>query len=170
MNPTTLVWRTSVSPQHFTCLAVPSETLVCGSTLASSDAVDVPGVGRVGIEPTLRRGKNPLQSQRLLPTRLPRHARASDSRFVHHGFVLPPGVEPGPLGFQPSALPSCAKEGCRPAHGVVGATSARVLFHQVPCQAPHHQLFGCQRSPAATLVRRTSGVMRSHRCEGARVA
>jgi hypothetical protein len=26
LNPTTLVWRTSVSPQHFTCLAVSGET------------------------------------------------------------------------------------------------------------------------------------------------
>src|SRR5688572_14529378 len=28
LNPTTLVWRTSVSPQHFTCLAVSDRDLV----------------------------------------------------------------------------------------------------------------------------------------------
>jgi hypothetical protein len=73
-------------------------------------------------------------------------------------------------GFSQVRSPGCAREGCRPARAAVGSTCARALFHQVPCQAPHHQLFGCQRSPAATLVRRTSGVMRSHRCEGARIA
>jgi hypothetical protein len=33
-NPTTLVWRTSVSPQHFTCLAVSEETCGRGSSWA----------------------------------------------------------------------------------------------------------------------------------------
>ena len=50
-----------------------SRDLGCGITLAPSRRVRCSIVGRVGIEPTLRRGKNPLQSQRLLPTQLPRH-------------------------------------------------------------------------------------------------
>lgn len=39
-------------------------------------------------------------------------ASRSNRERAHHGIVLPPGVEPGPLGFQPSALTNCAKEGC----------------------------------------------------------
>ena len=68
LNPTTLVWRTSVSPQHFTCLAVP-EGPELRSTLASGDTAGASCVGREGIEPSFRRSKNPVQSQRLLPTR-----------------------------------------------------------------------------------------------------
>ncbi len=55
-----------------------------------------PRVGRVGIEPTLWRIKNPLQNQRLLPTRT---------------FVPPSGIEPEPLGLQPSAQTNYARVG-----------------------------------------------------------
>ena len=62
-----------------------SRDLSCGSTLASGDASDVPCVGRVGIEPTFRRSKSPLQSQRLLPTRI--------ACLTHHPSVMHAGEE-----------------------------------------------------------------------------
>ena len=161
MNPTTLVWRTSVSPQHFTCLAVSLETLVAESPWRRVGASDVPCVGRVGIEPTFRRGKNPLQSQRLLPTQLPRHGRSRNTpnrERARHGSVLPPGVEPGSLGFQPSALTNCAKEGCAARAGRWERPSRAALFHQVPCQAPHHHrysFFRDHRRPLRAHLRRS---------------
>ncbi len=54
-------------------------------------------VGRVGIEPTFRRIKNPLQGLRLLPTQRT---------------VPPSGIEPEPLGLQPSAQTNYARVGC----------------------------------------------------------
>lgn len=67
LNPSTPVWRTGVSPQHFTCLAVSLETCFANHRRRRSAFGD-PCVGRVGIEPTFRRIKSPLQGLRLLPT------------------------------------------------------------------------------------------------------
>ena len=100
LNPTTPVWRTGVSPQHFTCLVVSEETgLVDGGARRH---VRRSFVGRVGIEPTWRRSKSPLQRQLLLPT-----CRAVPG--APRDVAPPPGVEPGPLGFRPSAQTSYAK-------------------------------------------------------------
>jgi hypothetical protein len=68
IEPAFPVWGTGVSPQHFTCLAVSVETGFDRRWRPGARLDDL-RVGRVGIEPTFRRIKSPVQSQRLLPTR-----------------------------------------------------------------------------------------------------
>lgn len=131
-----------------------SRDLGRGSALASSDTSGVPHVGRVGIEPTSWRCKRPLQSQRLLPT---------------PNVVLPPGVEPGPLGFQPSALTACAKEGELP-RARSRCSPRAAVFHQVPCQAPHRHRSSVVTDLPRAPCGRTSGVRASAVLAGARFA
>ncbi len=74
IEPATPVRRTGVSPQHFTCGGVlddaevdePPDEHRRDRTRSSRTVARI--VGRVGIEPTSGRIKNPLQGQHLLPT------------------------------------------------------------------------------------------------------
>lgn len=130
-----------------------SRDLGCGSTSASGDAVDVPCVGRVGIEPTFRRGKNPLQSQRLLPTRSPSpRSRTWTSRV---------SAKCADQLRQGRRLPRATRRWER--------RSRAALFHQVPCQAPHHHHSSVVRDRHAPGGR-SCGVMRSRAPRGARIA
>ena len=60
--------------------------------------------------------------------------------------VPPPGIEPGPLGLQPSAQTNCARVG----GGAVPGNkprARRVFLRWVPARAPSSSsLFGCQRA------------------------
>ena len=82
-------------------------------------------------------------------------ASRSNRERAHHGFVLPPGVEPGPLGFQPSALTNCAKEGCDAA--CVGSARGTCFIR---CLARHLIIITLRFSEIArrSLLGRTSGV------------
>ena len=131
IEPAPPVWRTGVPPWHCIRLVVPGGTGFanrrrCRSTFDGSNcpesrvlgrtASDSFGhrVGRVGIEPTWRRIKSPLQGQHLLSTRWLR-------------CVVPPsGIEPEPLGLQPSAQTNYAR---------VGTSAARVFSTR---GADHH--------------------------------
>ena len=111
-----------------TCLAVSDRDLCCEPPWAPESTSDDSIVGRKGIEPSLRRSKNPLQSQRLLPTHLwlkvksgaPRWFVVARKGIVSRGkrrrrvprTVPPSGIEPEPLGLQPSAQTNYARVGC----------------------------------------------------------
>ena len=115
-------------------------------------------VGWVGIEPTSGRIKSPLQSLRLLPTQgkgLACHrgearrgrggcgARRRVGTLARRDQVAPPsGVEPEPLGLQPSAQTNYARVGCwcsllwakrAPWRSLLSTKRAPLL---VPCRAP----------------------------------
>jgi hypothetical protein len=84
--------------------------------VGARSAFDNPSVGWEGIEPSSRRIKSPLQSQRLLPTQ----------------FVPPAGVEPTSLGFQPRAQTAAEWD----VHRVRAHCSTRGAFLRVPAWAP----------------------------------
>jgi hypothetical protein len=129
LNPTTPVWRTGVSPQHFTCLAVPFQRPIFWSTV---------GVWRtrpvlpawVGWESNPRYGgvRVRYKSQRLLPTR------------IEHIVVPPPRSRTGISRVSAERTDHCAKGRCRAARDRSSHPdrSRAAPFHQVPCQAPHH--------------------------------
>jgi hypothetical protein len=75
IEPAIPVWRTGVSPQHFTCLAVtvggPTGTYFV-THRRRRGVFDEPVVGRVGIEPTSYGLRNRCNSQHLLPTQIRR--------------------------------------------------------------------------------------------------
>jgi hypothetical protein len=83
-------------------------------------------------------------------------------------FVPPSGIEPEPLGLQPSAQTNYAREGCLRCACDRALGRARSIaqrdFHR-------HQLFSCQRAPA--YAGRTSGVdaaARAGACAGAPIS
>lgn len=94
-NPTTPAWRADVSPQHFTCLVVSGKRPRFRRHLGAAGTSDVSFVGRVGIEPTFFGVRDRCNNQLLLPTRS----------------VPPSGIEPEPLGLQPSAQTNYARVG-----------------------------------------------------------
>jgi hypothetical protein len=65
-------------------------------------------------------------------------------------FVPPSGIEPEPLGFQPSAQTTCARVGSDAACELVTTRTRRSCFLFLGClpRHPSSSLFGCQRAPA----------------------
>jgi hypothetical protein len=83
LNPTTLVWRTSVSPQHFTCMAVSCETwfakhLGVGATRSML-------LAWVGWESNPRRDgvRNRYKASVCYQPELPRHVHHDPIASVH---------------------------------------------------------------------------------------
>lgn len=128
------------------------------STWAPGGTSDDSRVGRVGIEPTFRRIKNPLQGLRLLPT---------------------PGTSSHPLesnqnlsGFNRARRPTTQEWDVT----LRAPAGRRSVLSWVPCQAPSSSsLFGCQRSQVArAAVRRThlgpcgARTRCEHTCRGTR--
>lgn len=115
LNPTTPVWRTGVSPQHFTCLVVSEETEVArhrGRRAARPMSLRGSGGNRTHV----LRCKRPLQQ----PT------------FATDPFVSPSGIEPEPPGLQPGAQTTYARVRCDAAR----ARSPSGVCSWVPARAP----------------------------------
>ena len=109
-----------------------------------------------------------LSNQRGRPMARPLILRGSGgdrthvSRFkkpVHNHFatnpsiaVPPSGIEPEPLGLQPSAQTNYARVGCALRDPVIAQRGFRC-----PYRGTHHSLFDCQRCPAVRCGR-TSGL------------
>ncbi len=115
----------------------------------------------------------------LLPTRGPcwRRARpgfrgggyrgrvaASDTGRARATLAPPSGIEPEPLGLQPSAQTNYARVGSALRGPVIAQRGFRC-----PCRGTHHSLFDCQRYPAARCGR-TPGLDASADYAGAPVA
>lgn len=143
LNPPTPVWRTGVSPQHFTCLAVSHGDLGLWIAVGARSAFDNPYVGREGIEPSSRRIKSPLQSQRLLPT----HRLHS-----FHPLELNQNLS----GFSRARRPLRQGGMCAP-RASSEARTTRGAFLRVPARAPSSSLFDCQRWFGPRCAGRTSG-------------
>jgi hypothetical protein len=94
-------------------------------------------VGRVGIEPTLRRIKSPLQSQRLLPTRWSHPLESNQSLSA----------------FNRARQHQLRKSGKdRATHGSNAAMRGAGFYLWMPARASSSSssLFGCQRAPLRT--------------------
>ena len=146
LNPTTPVWRTGVSPQHFTCLAVSVETWLW-TTVGAAGAVRWPCVPPSGIEP------EPLGLQPSAQTNCAK---------VDNGAVAPDAWGPTPWDRTRTSRVSAERadplrQGGKACRARNDPRARHVTSCWVPAKAPSSSsLFGFQRSPAARAGR-TSG-------------